>query len=275
MRGDCPEQHVCVPDGAGGGWCSFECSPGPEDTCAASYDGPGEAVCGYQMPRPGGGQVNLCVPRRDNQLGRSCTPSPRSAQADCSLGHVCVDAGDGTGWCSFPCKAGEHAQCAAGYTGDGEALCGTTVKLATAAAATQAQDAVVCVVREERALGQSCTVSETDQQGDCPAGHVCLANASGAQTGWCTYACDPASDRCGEGYDGPGRAMCSASFQVNIKRDSGGGLTPACMILCEAASEGLCSGGTCDGTCPDALACEARLVDVASRPPRVLGKRCR
>jgi len=91
-------------------------------------------------------------------------------------------------------------------------------------------------------LGDTCTTP--GEQSDCPADFVCVTTDSG---NWCSKACvDEADLTCEDGYTGPGRPLCILDVA---------GANHCAVVCAEVDPDTICTGFTCDGTCPGALAC--------------------
>ena len=111
-------------------------------------------------------------------------------------------------------------------------------------------------------LGQTC---EGDGQGNCPTGFECIALAGGS---WCSKMCENGDHEfCQTGYAGPGIPACI----VGVSTD--GDMVPEftmCGIVCEGIQGTGCTPETCDGTCPDDLACTSPV----SNGEEEVGKAC-
>jgi len=114
-------------------------------------------------------------------------------------------------------------------------------------------------------LGAPCTPDGADPmgQGDCDTGFVCLQLQGGAGA-WCSKTCDSAMDpvaQCNPSLNAD-KGLGYCYLQVDF--DGAGGNPPVnfCGVICTDTT-GTCTGAgeTCDGTCPNPLACTAALSD--------------
>jgi len=99
-------------------------------------------------------------------------------------------------------------------------------------------------------IGAPCTPSaDGSGQGTCEAGYNCLKLGSNVP-GWCSKSCTSGSgDQCDVGYTGPGIGNC----MWKIKFGTDATEYPFCGVIC--AGTPLCTGATCDGTCPGQMTC--------------------
>ncbi len=105
------------------------------------------------------------------------------------------------------------------------------------------------------ALGQACTPDQNNEQGDCPANHVCLALQGGSGP-FCSKVCTGQADPvCNADYAGPGVGACVFA----VTPQGGGTAVNYCAVVCEDSGAGLCNATTCDKTCPSPLVCSASL----------------
>jgi len=269
-QGDCPDHHYCIGDN-GAAWCTKEC-PGERDTpCQEGFGGAGVASCDLRIDM-GSDRVSVCTVRAENALDQACTPSATSWQGTCPRGHVCIASSEGatTGTCTFACDSA--TECAAGFTGQGEVQCNQQVRLPDG---PRPREVRVCSVRVSKALGRACKTTESNTQGDCPAGHVCVLGDGGGTAGSCTYACDPANDHCTDDYTGPGDPLCTWAYTLSV----GTSAVPHCVVVCASGPDRACrEGRTCDQSCPAATTCSNPLLDFGPDqmqiPPLDLGLGC-
>lgn len=112
----------------------------------------------------------------------------------------------------------------------------------------------------EPTLGQSCVPSDTDPQGDCAPGFICL-DLNGTSGPFCTIMCVPAAtDPCPNltDYVGPGAARCF----VQVTDANGMPLFNTCAVVCDdaAGDPEICMGEEdCNGDCPGDQACNGEL----------------
>src|SRR5262245_42565763 len=99
-------------------------------------------------------------------------------------------------------------------------------------------------------LGQPCTLSSSNPQGDCPSGYTCLSLNNGTHP-WCSKTCMKGSaDMCNVGYTGPGVGNCFWGITFGS-----GSAVPYCGVVCALPQ----CGSACNGTCPGGLACSVGL----------------
>ena len=110
-------------------------------------------------------------------------------------------------------------------------------------------------------LGQAC---EGEGQGNCPAGFMCIALATG---NWCSKTCDTHPE-CQEGYEGPGLPACVVGVDTNNDMMAD---FVMCGIVCEGIQGTGCTPETCDGTCPEGLECTSSL---SNQDGDEVGKAC-
>lgn len=150
------------------------------------------------------------------------------------------------------CAGGSDEGDDAGSDGDADASTGNRPDSGT----TDEPDAAP---EQASPMGQPCEADALGEQGDCPDGFVCLTLQTGA---WCSKPCGTADNpqdgdhaSCMDGYDGPGTPMCLLGTNANDNL--------YCSVVCldEVGGADYCQGGTCNGTCPYQLTCEAENMD--------------